>query len=71
MVVLVALTQETSTESIKSLRRRATVDPVWYHTMQIKASLPPKEYQQYFPQARKENAETVRSPITLSIGPLM
>ena len=50
------LRQEISTESIPSLRRRETVDPVWYHTMRITASLPPKEYQQYFPQARKRRA---------------
>lgn len=44
------LLQEKSTEDVKELRRRETVDPVWYTTMQIQASLPPKEYQQYFPQ---------------------
>eukprot|EP00752_Nemacystus_decipiens_P012043 g10677.t1 len=42
--------QTICTEDNKDLRRRETVDPVWYHTLRFSATLPPKEYQKYFPQ---------------------
>ncbi|CAN0344195.1 unnamed protein product, partial [Ectocarpus fasciculatus] len=39
-----------NTENISQLRRRKTVDPIWYHTLRFNTTLPPKEYQRYFPQ---------------------
>lgn len=42
-----------NTENNEDLRRRQTVDPIWYHTLRFNTTLPPKEYQKYFPQARQ------------------